>query len=309
MSQVKPPPSSGLWRVAFIVPEAMVPLFADILSDQSGAVSTFELEEGGDWLIEATLHGAPERGRLSAKLAILAEAMGIAEPNLIIEELPPIDWVSHTYRGFPPIDAGRFHVRGSHVEEPPPAAKLTLIVDAATAFGTGEHGSTRGCLMALDRLGRRLRRPIGEGRRALDMGCGSGILALAMARRWRVPVIAADIDPEAVRVTLVNAKVNGLTPLIRAEGGDGYRTPLVRRHRPYGLVTANILARPLARMAPRLRANLSPGGVVVLAGLLARQENHVLQAHRAQGMRLWFRVPMGEWTTLVLRRPPLRGRG
>lgn len=295
------PSLPSLWRIAFVVPEALAPLFADLLGDYASAVSTFELEEGGAWLIEGTAYERPDIGRLSSRLALMAGASGIDEPQLIVEELPPIDWVSHTYQGFPPIRAGRFFVRGSHIIDPPPAGSLALIVDAATAFGTGEHGSTNGCLLALDRLSKHLPRPAGKGRRALDMGCGSGILALAMARRWRVPVIAADIDPEAVRVTQVNARINGLAPLISARGGDGYRTPLVRAKGPYALITANILARPLARMAPALRRNLARGGRVVLAGLLNRQENHVIQAHRAQGLRLERRIPVGEWTTLVLR--------
>lgn len=297
-----PAAPSSLWRIAFTVPEALAPLFADMVGDYASAVATFELEEGGLWLIEATAYEQPDAGRLSARLALLAQASAIEEPLLVVEELPAIDWVSHTYKGFPPIRAGRFDVRGSHIVEPPPAGSLSLIVDAATAFGTGEHGSTRGCLLALDRLSKKIKRPRGKGKRALDMGCGSGILALGMARRWRVPVIAADIDPEAVRVTKVNARINGLAHLVRAEGGDGYRTPLVRAKKPYGLITANILARPLARMAPALKRNLARGGRVILAGLLDRQANHVIQAHRAQGLRLERRIPVGEWTTLVLRR-------
>lgn len=298
------PPS--LWRIAFTVPEALAPLFAEVAGDHADAVATFELEEGGLWLIEATAYDKPDAGRLSARLALMAQASGIEEPVLAVEELPPIDWVSHTYKGFPPIRAGRFDVRGSHIVEPPPAGSLSLIIDAATAFGTGEHGSTKGCLLALDLLSKRLKRPVGKGKGALDMGCGSGILALAMARRWKVPAVAADIDPEAVRVTKVNARINRLHPLVAAQGGDGYRTPLVRSKRPYGLITANILARPLARMAPALKRNLSPGGYVVLAGLLNRQANHVTQAHRAQGLVLERRIPVGEWTTLVLRRPAAR---
>lgn len=298
------PPS--LWRIAFTVPEALAPLFAEIVGDHADAVATFELEEGGLWLIEATAYDKPDAGRLSARLALMAQASNIEEPALAVEELPPIDWVSHTYKGFPPIRAGRFDVRGSHIVERPPAGSLSLVVDAATAFGTGEHGSTKGCLLALDQLGKRLKRPVGAGGGALDMGCGSGILALAVARRWKVPVVAADIDPEAVRVAKVNARINGLAPLIRAQGGDGYRTPLVRERGPYALVAANILARPLARMAPALRRSLAPGGRVVLAGLLNRQANHVVQAHRAQGLLLERRIPVGEWTTLVMRRPPRR---
>lgn len=293
--------SPKLWRVALVVPEAHVPAFSDAIGDHADAVATFELEEGGDWLIEATANREPDRPRLAARVAVLAEALGLPEPALAVEDLPPIDWVSHSYRGFPPIRAGRFFVHGSHHEGPAPGGSVALLVDAATAFGTGEHGSTHGCLLALDRLSRWLRLPRRRSGGALDMGCGSGILALAVAKRWHVPVAAVDIDPEAVRVTRVNAGLNRTGALVRAQGGDGYRTALARQGRPYRLITANILARPLARMAPDLRRHLAAGGVAVLSGLLARQERHVIQAHRAQGLRLVARIPVGEWTTLVLR--------
>lgn len=291
-----------LRRIALTVPEALVPAFADALGDEAAAVSTFELEEGGAWLIEATTHEEPNRAELLARVAVLAAAFGIDEPELIIEDLPPIDWVSHSYQGFPPIHAGRYFIHGSHHTGTVPKGSVSLLVDAATAFGTGEHGSTNGCLRALDRLAKRHKvRRTGKGG-ILDMGCGSGILAIAATKTWKVPVVAVDIDEEAVRVTRVNAGLNGVGKRIRAQGGDGYRTPIVGRHAPYRLITANILARPLARMAPKLRRVLAKGGYAVLAGLLARQERHVIQAHRTQGLRLVARIPMGEWTTLIVRR-------
>ncbi len=295
--------STKLWRIALVIPEAHAPAFAEAIGDHADAVSTFELEEGGDWLVEATVYGQPDEARLNARVAVLAGAVGIPEPKLIIEELPLIDWVSHSYQGFPPIQAGRFFVHGSHHEGIVPAGSIPLLVDAATAFGTGEHGSTKGCLLALDRLARRMALPHRGRGGALDMGCGSGILALAVTKRWRVPVTAVDIDPEAVRVTRVNAAINGVKARIRSQGGDGYNTAVVGRHKPYRLITANILARPLARMAPQLKRHLQRGGVAVLAGLLNRQERHVIQAHRAQGLHLVSRIPIGEWTTLVVKRP------
>ncbi|MFD1625765.1 50S ribosomal protein L11 methyltransferase [Azospirillum griseum] len=295
-------PSNTLWRIALVVHETHAPVFADAVGDHADAVSTFELEEGGNWLVEATVHGQPDEPRLLSRVAVLAQAVGIDEPKVVIESLPMIDWVSHSYQGFPPIRAGRFFVHGSHHEGSVPAGCIPLLVDAATAFGTGEHGSTNGCLQALDRLSRHLPLPRRGRGGALDMGCGSGILALAVAKRWRVPVTAVDIDPEAVRVTRINTAINGLKGRIRSQGGDGYNTRLVGRHKPYTLITANILARPLARMAPQLRRHLKKGGYAVLAGLLNRQERHVIQAHRNQGLRLVARIPVGEWTTLVVRR-------
>jgi ribosomal protein L11 methyltransferase len=289
---------SDLWRVALTVPQLHVAPFADALGD-AAALSTFEIEEGeqGAWLIEATFQGEPDRSRLVARVAVLAEALGLPEPGLTVEPLPRLDWLTRSYQSFPPIRAGRCFIYGSHYEGEVPAGAVGLLVDAATAFGSGEHATTKGCLLAIDRL----RRRIGLGR-ALDMGCGSGILALAIAKLWRRPVLAVDIDVESVRVTRLNARRNRVPGLIRAEAGNGYRVAEVRRRAPYDLIAANILARPLARMAPDLRRSLAPGGHAVLSGLLIRQENRVLRAHRAQGLHLVARQRIGDWSTLILRR-------
>lgn len=292
-----------LWRVAVTVPAIAAEAIATAIGDGALAVATFEADDDGvEWLIEATWPAAPERAELQARLALVAEAAGIAEPEAVIEPLPAVDWVRQCYLGFPPLRAGRFFLYGAHFEGHPPAGSVALQIDAATAFGTGEHGSTRGCLLALDRLARRRRpgrRPLG---RPFDLGCGSGILALAIARCWGVPVWAAVLDAEAVRVARENARINQMGPRLRVGIADGWRLGLVRRHKPCRLIVANILARPLARMAPGLKRHLAPGGVAVLSGLLVRQERHVLQAHRAQGLVLAGRITVGEWRTLILRR-------
>ncbi|WP_207476914.1 50S ribosomal protein L11 methyltransferase [Arenibaculum pallidiluteum] len=295
-----PAPSPALWRVALTVPQSSVPAFADALADAVVALSTFEIQEGpeGAWLVEGTAQGEPDRAALVARVAVLAEALGLPEPALDIEPLPALDWLTRSYQSFPPIKAGRFFVYGSHWEGGVPASSLGLLVDAATAFGSGEHATTRGCLLALDRLAKS-RRP----RRLLDMGCGSGILAMAMARIWHRPVVAVDIDEESVRVTRLNAQRNEVGALIEAQAGNGYGAPLVARRGPYDVIAANILARPLARMAPELKRHLAPGGVAVLSGLLNRQRNWVLAAHRRQGLRLVREYRLGDWTTLVLQAP------
>lgn len=295
--------ASEQWRVALTVTGvAAAAAFAEAVGDGALAVSTFEVSEhGNDWLVETTWAAEPERGRLVARVAMLSRAMAIAEPVLTVEPLPAIDWVTRVYEGFPPLRAGRYFVYGSHFDGRVPSGTVALKIDAATAFGTGEHGSTRGCLLALDRLARR-----GRGRRRLghilDLGCGSGILALAAARTWRVPVLAVDLDGESVRVAAVNARINGLAGLVRTGRGDGYRVGAARKQSRYSLVLANILARPLARLAPGLRRHLAPGGVAILSGLLARQERLVLAAHRAQRLVLRQRVTVGEWRTLVVAR-------
>jgi ribosomal protein L11 methyltransferase len=176
------------------------------------------------------------------------------------------------------------------------SGRITLTLDAGLAFGSGEHGSTRGCLVALERVA--LRRP----RRILDLGTGSGILAMAGAALLRRKVLATDIEPWSVRVARENARLNGVSHLVRPRLADGWRSAAVRACAPYDLVFANILARPLCLMAKDLATNLAAGGTVILAGLLAGQARWVLSAHRRRGLRLERMLPQGPWTTIVMRK-------
>jgi ribosomal protein L11 methyltransferase len=190
----------------------------------------------------------------------------------------------------------RFLVRGTHIAAPAVPGRITLTLDAGMAFGTGEHNSTRGCLVALERVAHL--RP----RRILDLGTGSGILAIAAAKLLRVPVLATDIDARAARVAAANARLNGVAHLVRAGKADGWADTAITRGAPYDLVFANILARPLCAMAHELAVHLAPGGVAILAGLLTVQANWVLSAHRRAGLVLKHRIVDGAWTILILRR-------
>ena len=205
-------------------------------------------------------------------------------------------WVLRTQAAFPEQLVGRrFAIRGSHERGDAAPGRITLVLDAGLAFGSGEHGSTRGCLRALERIGR-------PGR-LLDMGTGSGILAMAAARLLRRPVLATDIEPWSVRVAGQNAWANGVGRLVRPVLADGWRSPVVRRGAPYNLVLANILARPLTRMARDLAMHLAPGGRVILAGLLGTQIPMVLAAHRRHGLMRAGVLREGPWATLILRKP------
>ncbi|MFQ5957864.1 MAG: 50S ribosomal protein L11 methyltransferase [Alphaproteobacteria bacterium] len=273
-----------------------VAAFEAALAAGAEAVSSFSTAPCGLWRIEALFAARPERAAIEARLAVMAAALGAATPEIIFEYVPETDWVAVTRASFPPIRVGRYYVHGTHLG-PGPAGTIDLAVDAGPAFGSGEHETTRGCLIALDALARRVRV-----RRALDMGCGSGILAIAAAKTWGARVVAADIDARAVRTATDNARANGVARLVRAVASDGYRSAAVRSGAPYDLIVANILARPLMRMAPDLARRLAPGGVAVLSGLLARQERAVAAAHRAHGLALVSRVALGGWHTLVLAR-------
>ena len=283
------------WVLSIEVPRAALPLFEAALETLGGALVVDE--RGAAAGLQLYLEGEPDRGAVTALMGAAAAAAGVETPAFDSAPLPEVDWVAESHKALPPVAVGRFFVHGSHVTEVPAAGRIPILIDAATAFGTGRHESTRGCLLALSALAKK--RAV---RRPLDMGCGSGLLAIAMARLWRRPVLAVDNDRQAVAVTRQNAGINAVRPLVRARLGEGYRGPEVARRGPYDLIVANILAGPLASMAPELARQLAPGGVAVLSGLLSRQQRAVLAAHRAQGLRLEARIALGEWTTLVLRR-------
>jgi ribosomal protein L11 methyltransferase len=268
---------------------------AALLDELAGTVAAFETDEARAlWRVEAYPRGPILDADAEIRLELAAAGAGGRLIRIIEERLPERDWLAENRRDFPPQRIGRFLIHGSHWRAPAPASAIPIEIDAATAFGTGEHPSTRGCLLALDHLARR------RFRRPLDIGTGSGILALAAAKRLHRTVIASDIDAEAVRVARHHARRNGLAGRVTFTRAAGYRSRALRGGK-YDLILANILARPLALMARDLNRALAPGGVAVLAGLLRRQEPLVLGAHRAQGLALARRLVLDGWSTLVLR--------
>ncbi len=260
------------------------------------AVSAFEERDGGPWCVEGFARGKPDRSSLLARLALAWLDLAGPPPVPLLEKLPRRDWVSINQASFQPLSVGRFFIHGSHYKGRIPPGRIGLEIDAATAFGTGEHATTRGCLTMLDAVASH------GPHRVLDMGTGTGILAMAAAKRWRRRVIARDIDPESVRVTAHNIRRNGVASLIAVGRSTGYRERGVMRRRRYDLVLANILAGPLERMAADLRRALAPRGIAVLSGLLAYQEPGVLAAHRLAGLHLKQRIVIDGWSTLLLGR-------
>jgi ribosomal protein L11 methyltransferase len=283
---------AGLLRITADVAEADAALaVAAALDELTGAVSAFETSEAETlWRVEAYPREPALSAALQVRLALLAAAAGGRLIAVHEERLPERDWLVENRRAFPPLRIGRFFVHGSHWREAAPAGTIWIEIDAATAFGTGEHPSTRGILLAMDQLARRRRF-----RHPRDVGTGSGILAIAAARLLHRPVLASDIDPGAVRIAQHHAKRNGVARQVRTVCAAG-----IRGGRRYDLVLANILARPLALMARDLARAIRPGGVVVLAGLLQRQEAQVLAAYRAQRLALRHRLVIDGWSTLIL---------
>ncbi len=265
-----------------------------LLDDAAGAVSAFETTPA-EWRIEAYPRSSLLTPDFSARLALAAAAAGGELIEIHEQRLTDRDWLAENQLAFPPLQIGRFFVYGSHHRGGAPVGAVGIMLDAATAFGTGEHPSTRGCLMALEALARR--RAIGH---PLDIGTGTGILSIAAAKLLRHPVLASDIDPGSVAVARHNVARNGVSRLVRVGRAPGYRGRALRR-RGYDLILANILARPLALMAADLARYLAPGGHAVLSGLLRRQELIVLAPHRSLGLALERRIVIDGWSTLVLR--------
>lgn len=279
------------------LPEHAVPVFEAALGSVCTTVAFFRDEATDTWRVEGVREagvGAPE---LDAALALAAMSAGIEAPPLHAAPVEAEGWLARTVQAFPEQPVGRrFLIRPTHVPDRETHGRIVLRLDAGLAFGSGEHASTQGCLMALERVAAR------GPQRILDLGSGSGILAMAAATMLGSPVLATDIEPWSVRVCAENARMNGLANRMRAVLADGWRNTVVRRGAPYDLVFANILARPLCSMARDLADHLAPGGTAILAGLLGTQARMVLAAHRRQGLVLERRIDVGPWTTLVLRR-------
>ncbi len=270
-------------------------LFAEAFADDV-AVSLTETTPG-TWRVTLYFQRAVDEASLRDLAAIAGGATAAAA--LRFETIAAKDWVAESLVGLKPVAAGRFTVHGAHDRSVVPANRIGIEIEAALAFGTGHHGTTRGCLLALDRLCKTLHR--GEATpRILDLGTGTGILAIAAARALHRRVLATDIDAAAVRAARDNARLNRAGALVEVVKANGLNAPAIRAYTPFDLVFANILLEPLRRLASPLTNLVAPGGSLVLSGLLTPQANAALAAYHA--FRLERRIVLDGWTTLVLRR-------
>lgn len=288
-----------IWKVSFTTPVALCETFADALRDafapECQAVATAEVAEHATWSVEAYYEQEPDAARIRELLAAPTTETGYTPADLTIETLPDINWVAKSLEGLAPIQTERFFVHGLHDADKLPAARLPILVDAGEAFGTGHHGTTLGCLKLIEQECKR-RIP----NNALDLGCGTGLLAIALAKLTRRQVTASDIDPVATRVTHENARANNVHPWIRALTATGLNHPALGNRGPYDLIVANILAGPLVHLAPAIEHQLAPGGTLILSGILHEQEQMVTSAYRSQGLFLQQRLRINEWVTLRL---------
>lgn len=280
---------------------------ASVLDDTpNGAISTSWEKTKTGWDLLWLVDFRPSASQLAKKLNAIG-GTSLKASDLVLEPVQETNWLEASYRQFPPFRVKSFFIYGSHYDGPVPAGLTPLLIDAATAFGSGEHGTTRGCLEALCKLKDEGFRP----RHILDMGAGSGILAIAAVKLWKKPTLAIDNDREATRVACRHRKANDVSSdrLVCATG-DGYRARRVRDHEPFDLIIANILAQPLIDMAADLEAHLSKKGKVVLSGLLTTQRAQVLAAHKQVGLKKIHEIRRDEWSTLILERDaaPKSGR-
>jgi ribosomal protein L11 methyltransferase len=282
----------SLTQLECVVDEEIAEELSAFLEEDALAVTWYEKTQG-HWVLQAVVDSSKEVS-LGHKMTSFFKEKDMSPPNIKSAPLPQEDWVAAVYRDSPPLTLGRFYIYGSHIQDDPPSGLLPLCIDAATAFGSGQHESTEGCLKALSLLAEKK-----SYQSPLDMGCGSGILALAMARLWHTPVLACDNDPESVRVTLENAHLNQLDSLITAQLSEGF-TAL--QGKTFDIITANILAGPLSQMAGDASRALVPGGYIVLAGLLSRQAEGVVEAYQNAGVELVEQLVIGEWSTLIMRK-------
>lgn len=258
-------------------------------------LANIEIDEDRD-VHEVSLYTDDDADDVERRLrAVLAEAGVPLEP--VRETLPDIDWVTHSLEGLKPVRAARFLVHGSHDRDRRRIGDMAIEIEAGLAFGTGHHGTTAGCLETIDKVVRR-ERPAN----ALDLGTGSAVLAIAVAKLAHIPVLATDIDPVATRVAAVNARLNGVAAYVETATATGFGHPAFARRAPFDLIVANILARPLMRLAPAMRAHLAPGGSLILSGILERQREAVIAAYVGQRFRHVSTLRREGWVTIHMKR-------
>ena len=284
------------YRAGARLPEVEARRLADALleADAPAAAAAAVEQDPELWLAEGYWPAPPD----PAALRRLAEAVVGRPVDFDIEAVDETDWVAKSLAGLHPVPAGRFVVHGCHDRGRVPAGAIGIEIEAGLAFGTGHHATTRSCLLLLDRLAR-MWRP----QKVLDLGCGSGVLAIAAAKRLHARALASDIDLVSVAVARDNARLNGVAPRVTVVEAAGLDHPAIRARAPFDLAFANILASPLVALAPPLAAAVAPGGHLILSGLLERQGTRVLAAYRARGLRPVGRLVREGWVSLLLQRP------
>lgn len=285
--------------------EAQAGQVASLYEDQCLATTVLRHEDKhqGPWQIQWYMNGICDDARAKEYLKSIEEHSEHDVQKFTHEYIDPdTDWLEMSYAQFPPFSVEDFFIYGSHYDGDVPPRKIGLQIDAATAFGTGEHGTTKGCLLFMQALKKDDFKPSN----VLDMGTGSGILAISAWKMWECPVLAIDIEDEAIRVSERHCEFNAVpqdAAGVTCRAGNGFAAPLVAAEKPYDLILANILAGPLKTMAADMNDCLAPSGYAILSGLLIEQAGDVIDAYAQQNLELVERKDIGEWTSLLFKKP------
>lgn len=292
----------GAWQASFVLGKLQFMDCEAVLGDFFEAVVIKPIRDNDPTSPEEVSLVFPERPDeefLRAQLQNIFDSCDIPMPELKIEALPDIDWLQHVYETLKPIDAGRFFVHGSHIKDNIPDDKIKILIEAASAFGTGEHPTTNGCLMMLDKM-----LDTHPPKRVLDMGCGSGILAIAVAKI--VPqtdiILGIDIHKPSIDVANAHARDNDVDARVQFVAGDGFRDQNVKDNAPYDMVLANILAQPLMDMAPDLAAVAQSGANVIMSGFTVQQRPYVSKPYLELGFKVMGEHIIDEWVSLWLQK-------
>lgn len=268
--------------------------FEAAFEDEGLPIAVLEVDEDQD-IHEVSLYADGDVDAVEARVKDILAGLALSRP-VEREALPDIDWVARSLEGLKPVRAGRFFVHGAHDRRKRHSGELAIEIEAGLAFGTGHHGTTAGCLEMLERVVRRE-----HPRNALDLGTGSAVLAIAVAKLAHIPVLATDIDPVAVRVAAANARLNHVKALVETVTAPGFHHPIFGKRAPFDLIVANILARPLMRLASQMADHIALGGSIVLSGILERQRDAVVSAYVGQNFRHVRTLHREGWVTIHLK--------
>ena len=288
----------SFWKIKLVIPRATAYIFEGALERFALATSSFEIKGSDSLRLISYSASMPDRISLDAAIAVAAAAAGVDEPNTICEPLPETDWLTENRASFEAKHIGKFCICPTHHKSAVSANDKVIRLDASTAFGSGEHESTAGCLLMLSKLARNFRP-----KRILDLGCGSGILSIAAAKNWTKKIMAVDIDPEAVKVARANARMNRVHAYVTVKESNGLTGRWVAQAGPFDLVIANILSGPLIKLAANLAGHIERSGFIMLSGLLSHQRSAILNVYRGHGLLLVKTYQLGDWVTLLLKRP------
>ncbi len=290
--------SPKLWTIKITCkPDQMAKLERLLSDEECLSLSTLCPPRSKKATIEALVKGKPNKAKLQNRLKSFVQAATALE----ILPVGNLDWIKKVAEDFPPLPIARWTIFGAAHKNKIKDPALALQIDATSAFGTGEHPTTRGCLILLDKLLKK--HPEAKNWTMLDMGCGSGILAMAFAKATQGKALGVDRDAPSVKIARANARINGVAGRARFIVSEGYAAPLVREKGRYDLIMANIFADPLCAMAKDLKRHLKSGGHAILSGLLNSQAEAVIAAHEKQGLSLVKRMKLGEWSVLAFQAP------